>query len=91
MFDLDSVSLVGGGRVDADSRWAMPAHTHTSWEFIYFVRGSGRIDVPAQTLSPQAYHLVVYPPGLPHAIWQYDMRGRVPGIAGPVDLNRAAE
>ncbi len=30
-------------------------------------------------------------PDLPHAIWQYDMRGRVAGIAGPVDLNRAAE
>ncbi len=31
------------------------------------------------------------PPELPYAIWQYDMRGQVPGIAGPVDLNRAAE
>ncbi len=31
------------------------------------------------------------PPGLPFAIWQYDMRGHVPGIAGPVDRNRAAD
>lgn len=30
------------------------------------------------------------PPDLPHAIWQYSMRGRVPGVSGPVDLNRAA-
>lgn len=31
------------------------------------------------------------PPRLPHAIWQYSMKGRVPGVAGNVDLNRAAE
>lgn len=31
------------------------------------------------------------PPALPHAIWQYSMQGRLPGISGPVDLNRAAE
>jgi len=67
VFDLDTVSLIGGGRVDPNSRWAMPVHAHTSWEFVYFVRGSGRIDVPTQTLAPHAFHLVVYPPGLPHA------------------------
>lgn len=31
------------------------------------------------------------PPELPHAIWQYSMKGRVDGVDGPVDLNRAAE
>jgi lysozyme len=31
------------------------------------------------------------PPALPYAIWQYSMKGRVPGIDGPVDLNRAAD
>lgn len=31
------------------------------------------------------------PPRLPHEIWQYSMKGRVPGIRGPVDLNRAAD
>ena len=31
------------------------------------------------------------PPGLPHAIWQYSMKGSLPGITGPVDLNRAAD
>lgn len=31
------------------------------------------------------------PPSLPHAIWQYSMKGRAPGVTGPVDLNRAAE
>ena len=31
------------------------------------------------------------PPELPHAIWQYSMKGKAKGINGPVDLNRAAE
>jgi lysozyme len=31
------------------------------------------------------------PPELPHAIWQYSMKGRVKGVTGPVDLNRAAD
>lgn len=30
------------------------------------------------------------PPDLPYAIWQYSMQGRLPGVSGPVDLNRAA-
>lgn len=30
-------------------------------------------------------------PDLPHAIWQYSMKGRARGINGPVDLNRAAD
>ncbi len=31
------------------------------------------------------------PPELPHAIWQYSMKGKVAGVEGPVDLNRAAD
>lgn len=31
------------------------------------------------------------PPGLPHAIWQYSMKGKAAGVRGPVDLNRAAD
>jgi len=31
------------------------------------------------------------PPRLPYAIWQYSMKGRVPGVSGNVDLNRAAD
>ncbi len=27
----------------------------------------------------------------PYAIWQYSMKGKVAGVSGPVDLNRAAE
>lgn len=30
------------------------------------------------------------PPALSYAIWQYSMKGTLPGIEGPVDLNRAA-
>jgi len=30
-------------------------------------------------------------PEMPHAIWQYSMKGRVAGIEGAVDLNRAAD
>lgn len=31
------------------------------------------------------------PPGMPYAIWQFSMRGKVAGVSGDVDLNRAAE
>ena len=31
------------------------------------------------------------PPELPHAIWQYSMKGKVAGVEGNVDLNRAAD
>lgn len=67
MFDVASARLVSVGHLAPNSSWAMPAHSHRVWEFVYFIRGSGRIDVPSATLSPQPYHLVVYPPGLPHA------------------------
>jgi lysozyme len=31
------------------------------------------------------------PPGMPYAIWQHDMKGKMAGIEGAVDLNVAAE
>lgn len=31
------------------------------------------------------------PPDVPHVLWQYSMKGKVPGIDGPVDLNRVRE
>jgi AraC-like DNA-binding protein/mannose-6-phosphate isomerase-like protein (cupin superfamily) len=67
LFDVASARLVGVGHVAPDSGWAMPSHSHAYWEFVYFIRGSGKVDVPSATLSPQPFHLVVYPPGLPHA------------------------
>ncbi len=67
LFDVESAHLLGVGRIHPDPGWAMSVHAHTNWEFIYFLRGSGRVDVPQATLRPQQYYLVVYPPGLPHA------------------------
>lgn len=69
LFDVSSARLVSVGHLAPDSSWAMPAHSHRHWEFVYFIRGSGKVDVPKATLSPQPFHLVVYPPGLPHAEW----------------------
>ncbi len=67
MFDVDSAQLMSIAHHHTEPTWHMAAHTHTTWEFVYFVSGSGRVDVPSARLSPQPYHLVVYPPGLPHA------------------------
>ncbi|MHB0999118.1 MAG: helix-turn-helix transcriptional regulator [Armatimonadota bacterium] len=65
--DVKSARLCTAGRVYPDVTWMFPAHAHTYWEFIYFLRGTGRIDIPQGTIRPQQYHLVVYPPGLPHS------------------------
>lgn len=67
MFDVGSARLMSIGHHSTKPTWQMAAHSHTNWEFVYFIRGSGKVDVPSATLSPQPYHLVVYPPGLPHA------------------------
>ncbi|MBY9065580.1 hypothetical protein K1X12_01640 [Hyphomonas sp. WL0036] len=53
---------------------------HTEW-----IEGEGFDRYPLWVRSLDA------PPSLPHAIWQYSMKGRLPGVEGPVDLNRAAE
>lgn len=66
-FDTESARLLSAGRAATDATWSLPSHTHTSWEFVYFVEGTGVIDIPDARIRPQAYHLVVYPPGLPHA------------------------
>lgn len=65
--DVSSARLRSAGRVLPDVTWMLNSHTHTFWEFIYFLRGTGRIDIPQGTIRPQQYHLVVYPPGLPHS------------------------
>lgn len=67
MFDVASARLMNIAHHHTEPTWHLAAHSHACWEFVYFVRGSGKIDVPSATLSPQPYHLVVYPPGLPHA------------------------
>lgn len=67
LFDVETAQCVSAGRVHPNAAWAMSSHAHPYWEFVYFVSGSGRVDVPSARFSPQAYHLVAYPPGLPHA------------------------
>lgn len=65
--DVSSAKLYTAGKVFPDVTWMLNAHAHPFWEFIYFLRGTGRIDIPQGTIRPQQYHLVVYPPGLPHS------------------------
>lgn len=63
---VETARLLVAGHVHADSKWTMAVHAHQEWEFLYFLRGSGRITIPDATLSPHPYHIVAYPPGLPH-------------------------
>lgn len=65
--EIDRAQLRSAWRIHADANWSFPPHEHEHWEFIYFVRGSGQIDVPHATLRPRAYNLVVYPPGMRHS------------------------
>jgi AraC-like DNA-binding protein len=67
VFDIPAATLLAAGRIAPTRGWAMPAHAHEYWEFVYFVRGYGRIDVPGAVLHPQQFHLAIYPPRLPHA------------------------
>jgi AraC family transcriptional regulator of arabinose operon len=65
--DIEHASLLGAGHIAPDSAWRTDAHTHRDWEFVYFLRGGGRIETPGAIWRPCQYHLAVYPPGLPHA------------------------
>ncbi|HOF88516.1 MAG TPA: AraC family transcriptional regulator [Armatimonadota bacterium] len=67
VFAVETARLLGAGRVQPNPAWAMARHLHPHWEFIYFLQGCGRVDLPHAVLRPQQYHLVIYPPGLPHA------------------------
>lgn len=66
LIKVETARLLHAGHVRADSKWSMAVHAHQEWEFLYFLSGSGRITTPDGTLSPQPYHIVAYPPGLPH-------------------------
>lgn len=67
VFAVETAHLRGMGLLYAHATWQMASHVHTHWEFVYFLRGCGRIDMPHTTLHPQQYYLAIYPPGLPHA------------------------
>lgn len=67
VFQVETARLLGGGRIVPNPDWACPWHAHQHWEFIYFLRGCGRVEFPNAFAHPQQYHLLIYPPGLPHA------------------------
>lgn len=66
VFDIDQARFVHAGTLNADPAWMMEAHSHSYWEFIYFLSGRGRIDLPHTSLRPQQFFLAVYPPEVPH-------------------------
>lgn len=67
LFDVDNARLVRARKELVDGEFTVPPHSHAEWEFTYFVRGSGSVYAPSQTLSLRDYHLFVNPPGLLHA------------------------
>lgn len=67
VFDLRTSRLLGIARLVTPSDWFTKEHQHDEWEFVYFTRGCGRIDIPQAVLRPQQFHLAVFPPGLLHA------------------------
>lgn len=67
MFIIDTATVIGAGSTQPDAGWKLSAHTHVHWEFIYFLKGSGKVDLPDTSYAPHQFHLVVYPPLMPHA------------------------
>ena len=67
VFSVETAHLLSMGHLHAHAAWSMASHVHSTWEFVYFMRGCGWIDMPHATLHAQQYSLAVYPPGLPHA------------------------
>ncbi|MHB9130878.1 MAG: helix-turn-helix domain-containing protein [Armatimonadota bacterium] len=67
IFDIDTAQLHGVGMTERDAGWHMSTHSHTHWEFVYFLRGCGSVNLPYATLRPRYYHLLIFYPRLPHA------------------------
>ena len=67
IFDIQKARLLGVGQIHPDAGWRVATHAHTFWEFVYFLRGCGSVNLPHTTLRPRYYHLLVFYPGLPHA------------------------
>ncbi len=65
--DLDSVKLVFCEQFDAESKiWNFDKHDHDYIEFIFFLDGRARIDVPGKQVNLLLYDLIAYPPGVLH-------------------------
>ncbi|MHB9025778.1 MAG: helix-turn-helix domain-containing protein [Armatimonadota bacterium] len=67
IFAVETAQLLGVGHLSTVFPWHMPSHLHQHWEFLYFTRGYGHIELPHATVYPRQFHLMVYPPGLSHA------------------------
>ncbi len=66
-FEANSAKLISAGKTEPITGWQMSEHRHTYWEFIYFISGGGKVDIPGAVFHPSQYHLMIYPPGTPHA------------------------
>ncbi|HEY3415502.1 MAG TPA: AraC family transcriptional regulator [Armatimonadota bacterium] len=73
IFAVDTAQLLGVGHLTTVSPWHIPSHLHPHWEFLYFTRGYGHIELPHTTIYPRQFHLMVYPPGLPHAEYTHSL------------------
>lgn len=67
IFYADSLRLLGAGHLQTNAGWRFAAHDHPYWEFIYFLRGCGSVNLPHATLRPHFSHLLIFPPALSHA------------------------
>ena len=74
-FHIPLAKIMSGDSLVVTPPWHFTSHSHTYWEFIYFTRGVGRVDIPYVTLHPQPYQLIIYPPGLPHEEYAEDAGG----------------
>jgi AraC-like DNA-binding protein len=66
MFEVSSASLVLAGTILPDPSWSRAAHTHATWEFVYFLRGRCHVSADGGDLSPREQNLLIYPPCLLH-------------------------
>lgn len=64
---ISTANLLIVGQIVPNPHWSMSSHQHRYWEFIYFREGCGHIELPNEAFRAREYHLVIYPPGLPHA------------------------
>lgn len=102
-FDVNSAKLISAGRTEPITGWQMSEHRHPYWEFIYFISGGGKVDMPGAVFHPSQYHIMIYPPGTPHAEYtdpsdpentiyiSVDMRGEIPRNSRLILMDRKGE
>ncbi len=102
-FDVASAKLISAGRIEPVTGWQTSEHRHSHWEFIYFISGGGRVDIPGAVFHPSQYHLMIYPPGTPHAEYadpvnpektifiSVEMKGEIPRNSRLILMDRKGE